>query len=161
MADFLLKVPSYTLSITSIDTWEGGREHVETDFNQAEEIFDHNMAILKSKYAERIELIKLKGYSSIELAKIYSENQSKSIYDFIYIDGSHDAVYVLLDAALSFKLVKNSGLICFDDFLWDLGDKNLLHSPRLAIESFINCNRDKIFLFDSGQARQCWIQRTK
>ena len=161
LADFLLKDPSYNLSITSIDTWEGGREHFETDFKKVEEIFDHNMKILKSKYHERIELIKLKGDSSIQLAKIYSENQSKSIYDFIYIDGSHDAADVLLDAVLSFKLVKNGGLICFDDFLWDLGNKNILHAPRIAIESFINCNRDQIFLFDSGQARQCWIQRIK
>ena len=49
--------------------------------------------------------------TKIELAIIYSMIQNKPVYDFIYIDGSHDAADVLLDAALSFKLVKSGGLI--------------------------------------------------
>ncbi len=39
-----------------------------------------------------------------------------NIYDFIYIDGSHQENAVLQDAVLSWNLVKVGGLIIFDDY---------------------------------------------
>jgi len=38
-------------------------------------------------------------------------------FDIIYIDGSHVAKHVLLDAALSWDLLKENGLLIFDDYL--------------------------------------------
>jgi len=39
-------------------------------------------------------------------------------FDYISIDGSHEAADVLSDAVLSWPLLKTGGLICFDDYEW-------------------------------------------
>ena len=65
----------------------------------------------KSEAADRVEVIK--GFSQIELRKLPLES-----FDIIYIDGSHRAVDVLEDAVLSYRLLKDGGLLIFDDYLW-------------------------------------------
>ena len=37
-------------------------------------------------------------------------------YDYIYIDGSHMPKWVLIDAVLSWDLLKKGGLMIFDDY---------------------------------------------
>jgi predicted O-methyltransferase YrrM len=62
-------------------------------------------------------------------------------FDFIYIDGSHQAPDVLVDAILSFKLLRVGGLIVFDDYLWSekgVADRDPLQCPKPAIDSFLN-----------------------
>ena len=53
------------------------------------------------------------GYSQNELKKL-----NKNYYDFIYIDGDHTNEGVFIDSVLSFPLLKNGGIIIFDDYLW-------------------------------------------
>ncbi len=161
LADIILgkQLINTQLHIVCIDTWQGSREHLNTSMSKVEELFDQNLHKLKSKYSQQISIQKIKSKSSVALTNLYALNNHIPTYDFIYVDGSHDASDVLFDAVLSFSLLKEKGVICFDDFLWHSKDRNPLHTPRLAIESFINCNRDKIFLFDSGQSRQCWLQK--
>ncbi len=36
--------------------------------------------------------------------------------DFVYIDGGHSASDVLLDAAMSFRLLRRGGVMVFDDY---------------------------------------------
>ena len=36
----------------------------------------------------------------------------------IYVDGSHQAPDVLSDAVVGFKLLKNNGIMIFDDYGW-------------------------------------------
>src|SRR5579864_5528568 len=57
-------------------------------------------------------------------------------YDFIYIDGSHLAPDVLLDAVLSWRLLKAGGIMIFDDFLWNLLPRPE-QQPGTAIRSFL------------------------
>ncbi|MCZ6464828.1 MAG: class I SAM-dependent methyltransferase [Proteobacteria bacterium] len=40
--------------------------------------------------------------------------------DFIYIDGCHEAACVLLDAVLSWDLLKVGGTMIFDDYVWSM-----------------------------------------
>jgi predicted O-methyltransferase YrrM len=67
---------------------------------------------------------------------------SKNKYDIIFIDGNHTSPFVLIDSILSWYLLKKDGLIIFDDYLW--GEINSTISPKLAIDSFINCFGDYI-----------------
>lgn len=84
-------------------------------------------------------LVKLKSLSQIALVDRLSESLGRPCFDFICIDGSHDACDVLSGALLAMALLRPGGLMCFDDFLWHAGDQNPLHAPRIAIESFVNC----------------------
>ena len=43
--------------------------------------------------------------------------EKKNIFDLIYIDGAHDSQNVLFHADCPFKLVKEGGIIIFDDYL--------------------------------------------
>jgi predicted O-methyltransferase YrrM len=72
------------------------------------------------------------GRSYQELAKLIQENQS---FDFIYVDGNHSASSVLADACMCFGMLRPTGIMLFDDYLW--GDMpGLLHRPKLGIDYF-------------------------
>ncbi len=49
---------------------------------------------------------------------LVDEWANKSQYDFIYIDADHTTVGVLLDAELSWPLLKSGGIMAFDDLTW-------------------------------------------
>ena len=144
---------SKNLEIHCVDTWEGGIEHqiggsAIADMNLVEKRFLHNTKISISNSVNKVNLIAHKGYSDRQLSKIFTE-KGPGYFDFIYIDGSHQAPDVLCDAILGFKLLKKFGLIVFDDYLWseDLSyGIDPIRSPKLAIDSFTNiyCRKIKI-----------------
>ena len=55
----------------------------------------------------------IKGYSQVELKRLPPES-----FDIIYVDASHTADDVLSDAVLSWQLLKNDGILIFDDYTW-------------------------------------------
>jgi len=73
------------------------------------------------------------------------------VFDFIYIDGDHNANGVLEDAVLSWRILKKGGILLFDDYLMEIGDpwfymmhkefseyKGLtFHHPKEAIDAFL------------------------
>lgn len=66
-------------------------------------------------------------------------------YDIIYIDGSHRAKHVFLDAALSWDLVKAGGVLIFDDYLWNL-ELPLDVIPKGSIDTFLMAFGDELEL---------------
>lgn len=77
----------------------------------------------------------------------------------IYIDGDHRASQVLIDIVLSWQLLNIGGMILCDDSTdWKYEDEKgyapAQMSPRMAIESFINCNWDKIKVIRMPNASQ-------
>jgi hypothetical protein len=62
-------------------------------------------------------------------------------YDIIYIDGSHRAQDVLFDAVLCHRLLKQYGLLIFDDYLWE-GNTQKYHRPKIAIDAFISTHEN-------------------
>ena len=67
-------------------------------------------------------------------------------------DGSHEAPDVLLDALLSFKLLKINGVIAFDEYLWQENLDNIpdvLRSPKIAIDAFANIYCQKLRIFSA------------
>jgi predicted O-methyltransferase YrrM len=79
-------------------------------------------------------------------------------YDFIYVDGNHTTVEVLEDGILSFRLLKEGGIMAFDDYRWD--DSRLRHEglPRPAIDAFLKSYKRKIKVLSKGE--QVWIRKT-
>ena len=61
----------------------------------------------------------------------------KEHFDIIYIDGSHYAAHVLADAVLSFPLLKNGGILIFDDYKLQT-KKDPHNNPQTGIDAFLH-----------------------
>ncbi len=134
------------LSVHCIDTWQGGVEHQGHDMEAVEQRFDANTALAISGAKHRVTLEKYKGPSDAMLVHLLAKGYA-SRFDFIYVDGSHQACDVLADAVLAFRLCRSGGVIVFDDYLWMAEGKDsvdLLHSPKLAIDAFTSIYRGKL-----------------
>ena len=92
------------------------------------------------------------GISAEVLAWMAATDGFWQSFDFIYIDGSHLARDVFIDAALSWNLLKIGGLIGFDDYHW--GDPNdPLRRPQIAIDAFERIFADRLTLVLDGSRR--------
>ena len=141
------------LELYCVDNWEGGIEHNEhgLDMKQTEMRFDKNIAIAKNRATRNSNIFKLKGFSDSMLANLLSSNK-RNYFDFIYVDGSHQAPDVLMDAVLAFKLCRVGGVIGFDDYTWSENlpyGKNLLRCPKLAIDAFTTIFAGKIAVINA------------
>ena len=133
------------IEIHCIDSWEGGIEHkaggyVEANMSSIEASFQHNIKVAKNKCNHLVKLNIHKGLSNKELPKLLA-NGMQGYYDFIYIDGSHQAPDVLLDAILGFELLRVGGVIAFDDYLWQeplSTGTDPIRCPKTSIDAFTN-----------------------
>jgi len=116
--------------VYAVDTWAGSPEYPNMDFSLIEKEFDERI----HKTKKNNQLIKMKMMSSKALIKLI---QDKIMFDFIYIDASHEAKDVMKDAVLSWEILKEGGIIIFDDYQWDKL-KEEYSRPKLAIDCFIN-----------------------
>ena len=132
-----------------IDTWEGAAEHQNREVNmtEVERRFDNNVKLALSISTNKIKFYKLKGKSDYHLSKLITENKF-SYFDFIYVDGSHQAQDVLFDAVMAFKMLKVKGVIVFDDYIWFERKlpqgKDLNRCPKPAIDAFTSIFFDKV-----------------
>ena len=137
--------------IFCIDTWEGGVEHEKMDaksisMKHVEKRFDKNIEIAIKEAKSNVNIKKIKARSDDALINLLSEGK-KNYFDFIYVDGSHQAPDVLLDAILSFRLLRVGGVIAFDDYLWSEeleSGRDPLRCPKPAIDAFTNLYLRKI-----------------
>ena len=108
--------------------------NLEDNTNFIEDNFRHNISFHKD-----INWQIIKGYSQIELPKLLKNNE-EPIYDFIYIDGSHQADDTFVDGYYANKLLKPGGLLIFDDYGWGLEDvkeKGNNWPPKHGIDTFL------------------------
>jgi len=135
--------------IHCIDTWEGGVEHKSgnarvADMQAVEDRFIRNTQKQIEKFSPGPALKVHKGESARELPKLIVDG-GENFFDLIYIDGSHQSADVLLDGVLSFKLLRIGGVLIFDDYLWEAGpNADILMTPKLGIDCFVNTHRNKI-----------------
>jgi predicted O-methyltransferase YrrM len=117
--------------LTCVDTWAGADEHQNAHatnqnvLNAIESAFDQNLASVSDR------LTKFRGTS---LSFFHAEKDT-SIYDIIYIDGSHYSDDVIVDAVKSFELLRPGGLLIFDDYFWKYYD-DPMENPAGAINAF-------------------------
>jgi len=152
------------IELHCVDTWAGGVEHTadETDMSKVEGRFLHNISLATQQAKYNVELYVHKEPSDLCLAKLLARGE-RSSFDFIYVDGSHQAPDVLSDAVLGFKLLRTGGVMVFDDYLWfeDLpGGRDPLRSPKPAIDAFVNLNIRKLEITAENGAQQITIMKT-
>jgi predicted O-methyltransferase YrrM len=153
------------IEIHCVDTWEGGIEHkegglAEADMPAIEKRFLHNIKVAVGKVNNPVQLVVHKGYSAEELSRLIAEGK-QGYFDFIYVDGSHQAPDVLCDALLGFKLLKNNGVMAFDDYLWQEilpYGTDPIRCPKPAIDAFTNIYCRKLRVI-SAPIYQLYVQK--
>ena len=70
-------------------------------------------------------------------------------YNFIYIDGGHLSFEVIQDTLLAWDLIKEGGVIIFDDYDWK-PPENPEYGPKLAIDLFTDLFKNEIEILHHG-----------
>jgi hypothetical protein len=124
----LSRLPDATT--TCIDTFaEAPRIDSFAGVQNLEATFDRNVALVD---ASRVR--KLVGRSVEVLSDLVADGPS---FDLVYVDGSHLGLDVIVDAALSWQVLKPGGALIFDDYEYrDHGEDPLLR-PGPAIDAFL------------------------
>lgn len=134
--------------IDCFDTWSGGEEHSELDMEQVFDTFNHNRELIETNL-DNITIFPWRGLSYERLIQ-FSEFDGQKTCDFIYIDGSHQAADVLTDAVLSWPLLKEGGIMVFDDYHWRPEGFTVEQTPKPAIDAFLTCFKGKFKLIFQG-----------
>lgn len=118
---------------------EGSIHHC-VDINETE-FLKHNIAPYIGK---NVNFIKGRSYNVLTFA--FKEKSA----DYIYIDGSHLAIDVLSDAVLSWSLLKDGGILIFDDYGWGAHTTDEKQKPKLAIDAFLQAYTGHYQMLEGG-----------
>lgn len=135
-----------SVEITCIDSWEGGAEHNGVwNMGQVEQAFMHNIELAIQRHPQAT-VHKQQGYSHAKMIELLA-NGYEGYFDYIYIDGSHEAPDVLFDALLAHRLVRVGGIISFDDYLWspdEAGEHRHYMLVKPAVDHYVNTYQQKL-----------------
>jgi predicted O-methyltransferase YrrM len=115
-----------------VDTFKGGEEHTGLDLSDLRKTFDSNVAEVQGM-AQTLEVVDKMSWKAL------CEFAGKKTFDFIYVDGSHQTADVLLDACLSYKLLKPNGIILFDDYAGGAGVGE-------AVDAFLESHQELVMV---------------
>lgn len=127
-----------TSNITVVDPFTGSMEHQLIDNSNLFDRFMENIG-----WHNRVSVQKGTSFDFL--------SQNKDSYDFVYIDGSHIAKDVLLDGILSWKLLRQGGILIFDDYQWNHYPNEPKLNPKIAIDSFLEIHDGEYILIEKKQ----------
>lgn len=110
-----------------VDTWKGSDEeaHKNMDFVSVYDTYNR-----KTNHYHNIHR------STQTTTEFLTKFNTNNYYSFIYIDADHTTVGVLMDAELSWPLLKSGGIMAFDDYTWGQHLSPEL-APKLGIDLFL------------------------
>jgi predicted O-methyltransferase YrrM len=95
-------------------------------FDKVESRFWSNTNLAKKSAGQTVSLFKTTSYKALAEMIGY-----KYAFDFIYVDGSHAPDVALTDACMAWGLLKQGGVMLFDDYLYP-------HEPtKVGIDAFL------------------------
>lgn len=146
LLEHILTDPTSMISV--VDTFQGSFEHSNRglDLSDMYENFKQNI----EPYRNKVDVCR--GMSQLILREF-----TPNSYDFIYIDGSHQASDVLEDAVLAWRLLKSGGIMLFDDYLWGSKFPDERMKPKIAIDAFLRIFRGKYDMIEMN--RQVCIKK--
>lgn len=151
------------IHVYCIDTWQGSDEHKVQSIDNTFlfDRFKHNANTAIERANNDVKLYVAPGTSLIELARLNTMDEYIGYFDLVYIDGSHYASDVMVDACLTYPLLREGGVMIFDDYTWDTSslEENIRHDPlihpRFGADSFFAVYADKMlkmnFADDDGK----------
>lgn len=132
--------------LADVDTWKGSQEvdHQSIDFDAVLEYYLSRPGI---------------AYGGVRWTRCTSDEYfarfpSWERYDFIYVDGSHEAEQVLRDAVHAEQGLAPGGLLAFDDYKWG---PHLHNRPAVAIDAFLNIYDHKFDVLEADL--QVWVRK--
>ena len=81
-------------------------------------------------------------------------------YDWIYVDGSHEADDTFLDGELIWRLAKKGAIVIFDDYHWDKEPADSIHHPKRGIDAFMALHRGEFDILSGPKQYQMILQKT-
>jgi predicted O-methyltransferase YrrM len=126
-------------NITCVDHWIS---------EETEKTFDFN-----------ISKTNIKKYKSKFLPFLLNAISQEHKYDLIYLDGDHSASATLQHGVLSWLLLKNNGILIFDDYKWTVPEhqKHLYLDTKIGIDSFLSSYEKEYNLIHKH--RQVMVQK--
>ncbi len=128
-------------TITCIDSWIGTGEHAlpGVHLHEQNQRFIENTRLAVERRAKKgnalVMVNTIQMPSFLALADMIANADDFETMDFIYIDGSHMARDVIIDAVMAWPMLKPGGILVFDDYTWESGISPL-HNPKMAIDFF-------------------------
>jgi len=107
------------------------------------ERFEHNLTI--SDAAEKVQIIEGRG-------EVVMKNLENDSFDIIYLDGGLAGWTVFQQAALAWLLLKDGGVLIFDDYCWHQGEFPRDLRPETAIDAFLACFEQQLDVLYTGAA---------
>ena len=145
MLDFVLQGEGSRL--TDVDTWQGSDEEAHESIN-FEDVYNNYL----HKLDEYEYQVSIKRMTTFDYLLTHRSEQ----FDFIYVDADHTSAGALLDAELSWDLLKSGGIMAFDDYTW--GDHLPAYlAPKLGINLFLHRHQGKFELLVMNT--QVWIKK--
>ena len=89
------------------------------------------------------------GRSLVVLSWMINDPDHAEAYDYIYIDGSHIAPFVLTDAVLAWNLLKLGGVMIFDDYGME-NHSGRFEPSRRGIDAFLQVYGPYVSVFEKG-----------
>jgi predicted O-methyltransferase YrrM len=131
-------------SIICVDPFTGSMEHDQMDLSDLYTTFIGNVSEVE-KSSQTVSVYK--EYSYTALGKLISNDEK---FDLIYIDGSHTAYDVLTDACMSWGLLKQGGIMVFDDYHWRPDGYTDQQTPKLAVDVFSHVFKGQFTVVHDG-----------
>lgn len=131
-----------------VDPWEDYNDYPE--YKEKQENTYNTFINNINNSGEKDKIIIKRGYSNEEIPR-FEDN----FFDIIYIDGNHEPEYVLEDAILAFRKLKEGGIMIFDDYGWGGADLT-----QRGIDAFLSAYYKRIeFLGEKNT--QVFVRKTK
>ena len=81
-------------------------------------------------------------------------------FDWVYVDGSHEADDTFLDGELAWRLARKGAVFIFDDYHWETQPKDSRHHPKRGIDAFLSLHEGEYRTISEEGQYQVVLQKT-
>ncbi|KAJ3926773.1 MAG: glycosyltransferase family 8 protein [Lentinula lateritia] len=96
----------------------------------------------------------------LEKEILKEESLGNAGFDWIYIDGSHEADDTFLDGELAWRLARKDAIFIFDDYHWDKEPEDSKHHPKKGIDTFLDLHRGEYVKVTEPEHYQVVLRKT-
>jgi predicted O-methyltransferase YrrM len=136
-------------AVTVVEPFTGGSDQGALQLSGLSDRFTANLGALGARVAL------LPHRSTVALPVLLA---AAARFEFIYVDGSHEASDVIFDAVCAYHLCVPGGRICFDDYTWSHDAIPAQFTPKVAIDACVALHADLVRRLGTP-GRQFWIEK--